>query len=65
MTTCSLPGVTKDTRLDGQEYELGLGIHGEPGAEKLPVEKASTVLDRMIKVLSNGLEARNIKASDN
>ena len=65
LTTCSLPGIKKDTRLDGAEYELGLGIHGEPGAAKLPVEQASAVLDRMLEVLSAGLTARNITPADN
>jgi dihydroxyacetone kinase len=60
LTTCSLPGVAKDTRLDGAEYELGLGIHGEPGAAKLPLEPATAVLDRMIAVLVAGAAARNL-----
>ena len=59
LTTCSLPGIKADTRLDGPEYELGLGIHGEPGAAKLPIESASAVLDRMVDVLTAGLTAKN------
>lgn len=46
--TCTLPGVVRDTRLDGNCYELGLGIHGEPGVQNLPMEGASAILDRMI-----------------
>ena len=58
MSTCSLPGVVRDTRLDGRIYELGLGVHGEPGVEKIEWEEASVILDRMIKLLVAGLAAR-------
>ena len=33
LSTCSLPGLKRDLRLDGNIYELGLGVHGEPGVE--------------------------------
>lgn len=59
--TCSLPGVVKDSRLDGNTYELGLGIHGEPGAQNFIMEEASVILDRMVEVLLNGLAARKIE----
>lgn len=32
LSTCNLPGLERNKRLDGNIYELGLGIHGEPGA---------------------------------
>jgi dihydroxyacetone kinase len=44
-------------------YELGLGIHGEPGAKKLKWEKATKVLERMLEMLLAGLEARGINKS--
>lgn len=59
--TCSLPGVMKDSRLDKNSYELGLGIHGEPGAQTLPMEQGSLICDRMIEVLIEGLKQRNIE----
>jgi len=64
LTTCSLPGVAKDARLDGAEYELGLGIHGEPGAAKLPLEPATAILDRMVAVLVAGAAARSLKLAE-
>lgn len=64
LSTCSLPGVVKDKRLDENVYELGLGIHGEPGVETLPLEPASKILDRMIKLLVDGLAARKTNISD-
>jgi dihydroxyacetone kinase len=60
---CSLPGVVRDSRLDGNNYELGLGIHGEPGAQNLPMENASAILDKMNVVLMNGLTQRKIDLS--
>ena len=65
LSTCNLPGVKKDTRLDGPVYELGLGMHGEPGAATLPYEEASGVLDRMQKILIAGLERKSIDKSTN
>eukprot|EP00282_Hemiselmis_andersenii_P044001 CAMPEP_0172061768 /NCGR_PEP_ID=MMETSP1043-20130122/8668_1 /TAXON_ID=464988 /ORGANISM="Hemiselmis andersenii, Strain CCMP441" /LENGTH=457 /DNA_ID=CAMNT_0012721611 /DNA_START=53 /DNA_END=1423 /DNA_ORIENTATION=+ len=32
MTPCNLPGATPSDRLSGYEIEVGMGIHGEPGA---------------------------------
>jgi dihydroxyacetone kinase len=34
LTTCTLPGAAVNTRLEGDVVEIGLGIHGEPGAEQ-------------------------------
>jgi dihydroxyacetone kinase len=58
--TCSQPGIVKDLRLDGNNYELGLGIHGEPGAQTLHMENGSAILDKMNIVLLNGLTQRKI-----
>ena len=35
LDTCTVPGSTKEIRLQPGEAELGLGIHGEPGVRKV------------------------------
>ena len=65
LSTCSQPGIKKDTRLDNNTYELGLGIHGEPGVKNLPMEKATLILDRMNEVLMAGLTKRKIDLKKN
>ena len=64
MSSCSLPGVIRDTRLDGNVYELGLGVHGEPGVETIPYEPASKILDRIVKLLVDGLAARKTNIAE-
>ncbi len=55
LTTCTIPGQPLDTRIGADEVELGLGIHGEPGAEKLALrplrELAALVMDRLERAL--------------
>lgn len=42
--TCSIPGTPKERRLEEGEFELGLGIHGEPGVHRLPMKGADALL---------------------
>lgn len=50
LDTCGLPGQPREaSRLEEDEIELGLGIHGEPGAEKLKDLSAESVVDRMVQ----------------
>ena len=44
-----------ETRLDDHEAELGLGIHGEPGAERIAVEKLDALVARAADTLINHL----------
>lgn len=46
-SSCTIPGQPAELRLGPDEVELGLGIHGEPGAEKIryaPVRELAEVL---------------------
>lgn len=36
LDTCRIPGSEKENRIPDGEIEIGLGIHGEPGAGRLP-----------------------------
>lgn len=37
LSSCTIPGQPQGDRMGPLEVELGLGIHGEPGAEKIPL----------------------------
>ncbi len=49
LTPCTVPAAGRPGFSLGEaEVELGLGIHGEPGARRLPVEPADALVDRLI-----------------
>ena len=58
LDTCTVPGVPKEDRISSGRAELGLGIHGEPGAEQVDFDGArdamTMVLDRLAGVLGDG-----------
>jgi len=57
LSSCTIPGQPAPARLGADEVELGLGIHGEPGAEKLAyrpiVELAATMAKRLDDALGD------------
>jgi dihydroxyacetone kinase len=58
LDTCTVPGSEKEDRIAAGMAELGLGIHGEAGAQQVPFETARSamdmVLDRLAPAISNG-----------
>lgn len=40
LSSCTVPGGARDERIPLGKAELGLGIHGEPGAEQIPFANA-------------------------
>ncbi len=40
LSSCSIPGQPHEERLGDGDGELGLGIHGEPGVERIAVQSA-------------------------
>ncbi len=58
LDTCTIPGAPKDDRIRPGHAELGLGIHGEAGAEQVIYKDAqqamTTVLERLERVLKPG-----------
>lgn len=48
LTTCHTPGHPGRERLGEDEAELGLGIHGEPGVQKVPLAGAREMLARVV-----------------
>ena len=56
LDTGTVPGSPKEARIAPGEAELGLGIHGEPGVERVPFEGAAHVVARMVERLAPTLE---------
>ena len=52
--TCTLPGEAARSRLAAGQIELGLGIHGEPGARVIAAAEAGS----LVKTLVDGLRSR-------
>ncbi|RKS80498.1 dihydroxyacetone kinase-like protein [Motilibacter peucedani] len=49
LTSCTVPHAGKPTfELGEGEMEIGIGIHGEPGRERLPLEPADAIVDRLL-----------------
>ena len=48
LDVCTLPGQPKNERLGAADLEMGLGIHGEPGTEKLAMTSADDIVRRTI-----------------
>jgi ATP-dependent dihydroxyacetone kinase len=58
LDTCTVPGSEKEDRIAAGMAELGLGIHGEAGAQQVPFETAKSAMDmvlgRLTPTISNG-----------
>jgi dihydroxyacetone kinase len=52
LSSCSIPGQEHEDRLGASEGELGLGIHGEPGAERIQLQAAGAIVALMSERLS-------------
>jgi dihydroxyacetone kinase-like protein len=49
LTSCTVPSAGSPTfELGADEMELGIGIHGEPGRERIPLEHASGIVERLL-----------------
>ncbi|MDF2958950.1 MAG: dihydroxyacetone kinase subunit DhaK [Paenibacillus sp.] len=57
LSPCSLPQTRKHAfELAGDEMEIGLGIHGEPGLERGKLETADNVTVRLLESIINDLK---------
>ncbi|NVD40661.1 dihydroxyacetone kinase subunit DhaK [Ensifer sp. HO-A22] len=52
LSTCSVPGQAHEDRLGEAEGELGLGIHGEPGVERIALQPIADIVATMTARLS-------------
>jgi dihydroxyacetone kinase-like protein len=49
LTACTVPHIGEPTfTLAENEMEIGIGIHGEPGRERMPVEPADGIVHRLL-----------------
>lgn len=55
LSTCSIPGQAHEDRLGPNEGELGLGIHGEPGVERIMLQEATSIVATMTARLAASL----------
>ncbi|MCV9966624.1 dihydroxyacetone kinase subunit DhaK [Pararhizobium sp. BT-229] len=55
-SSCSIPGQPYEDRLGENQGELGLGIHGEPGVEKITVQEAGSLVSIMTERLSAAMK---------
>jgi dihydroxyacetone kinase len=60
LTTCTLPGLAPNPRLDGDVIEIGLGIHGEPGTVQSKWRPCDELVDEALKSILDP-----IKGGDN
>ncbi len=52
LDTCTIPGSPKENRIEPGMAELGLGIHGEPGVERI----AYATADEAMRIVADRLE---------
>src|SRR5947207_1427452 len=58
LTPCTVPAAGRPGFTLGEgEVELGLGIHGEPGVRRGPLEPADTLVDRLLVAILADLGA--------
>lgn len=57
LTTCTQPGDVARPRIAEGEAELGLGIHGEPGAKVIPLAEAKGLVTTLVQTLQTRVPA--------
>jgi dihydroxyacetone kinase len=59
LSPCTIPAAgTPGFALGNDEIELGLGIHGEPGVRRSPLEPADALVDRLIDAIVDDARGR-------
>src|SRR6478609_4220269 len=59
LTSCTVPAAGEPTfQLGEDEMEIGIGIHGEPGRERLPLEPADQITERLATAIVDDLPFR-------
>ena len=52
MTACEIPGIGASFILEQNQMELGLGIHGEPGVERIEIMTVQDVVKKMLETIT-------------
>jgi dihydroxyacetone kinase-like protein len=59
LSSCTVPAVGRPTfELGEQEMEIGIGIHGEPGAKRLPLKPVREIVEMMAEEIIGDLPFR-------
>ncbi|MEK5382414.1 dihydroxyacetone kinase subunit DhaK [Niallia sp. FSL W8-0635] len=58
LAPCSLPGSSPNFSIDENEYEFGMGIHGEPGIETKNMALADEIVEEMLTPLIAELQLK-------
>src|SRR5919206_1577283 len=57
LTSCTVPAAGEPTfELGDDEVEIGIGIHGEPGRERIKMERADQLTDRLARPVIEDLK---------
>ncbi len=56
LSSCSIPGQAHEERMGADEAELGLGIHGEPGVERIGLSAVAAIVGTMAGRLAEALD---------
>jgi dihydroxyacetone kinase-like protein len=60
LTSCIVPAVGKPTfDIGDDEMEIGIGIHGEPGRQRMKLEPADQIVDRLLEPILEDLGIRS------
>jgi len=67
LTSCTVPAAGKPTfELGEDEFEFGIGIHGEPGRERLPMKTADEITEMLAEaIIDDGPYSRTVREWDN
>ena len=57
LSSCSIPGQAHEERFGANDGELGLGIHGEPGVDRIALQSAGKLVAIMAERLAPRLDA--------
>jgi len=52
LTTCTVPGQAPSARLGPDEMEIGLGLHGEPGARRRSVKPLDSIIAELVDLIA-------------
>lgn len=66
LTSCIVPAAGKPTfTLPEDEIEMGVGIHGEPGTERIKMDSADKITENMVsRILDDGAYTRTVREWD-
>ena len=66
LTSCTVPAAGKPTfDLPDDEMEIGIGIHGEPGRQRLKVKNADEITEQMaLSIIEDAAYSRTVREWD-